>query len=61
MQDLRVADREGIALPLRRLPIGELSEPDLPQASEPITWRLLTSQPVANTDAAWQIVDLPAR
>ena len=35
----------------------ELSEPDPPQASEPITWRLLTSHPVANTDAAWQIVD----
>lgn len=34
-----------------------MSEPDPPQASEPITWRLLTSQPVANTDAAWQIVD----
>ena len=35
----------------------ELTEPDPPGASEPITWRLLTSHPVANTDAAWQIID----
>jgi hypothetical protein len=40
-----------------RLSLIELSEPDPPQGSEPITWRLLTTHPVANTDAAWQIVD----
>jgi hypothetical protein len=39
------------------LSLIELTEPDPPGASEPITWRLLTSHPVANTDAAWQIVD----
>src|SRR4029077_3670665 len=41
-----------------RLSLIELSAPDPPQGSEPITWRLLTTHPVANTDAAWQIVDL---
>jgi hypothetical protein len=35
----------------------ELTEPDPPQGSEPIVWRLLTTHTVANTDAAWQIVD----
>jgi hypothetical protein len=39
------------------LSLIELTEPDPPGASEPITWRLLTSHPVANADAAWQIVD----
>src|SRR5258706_14115495 len=33
------------------------TDPDPPQDSEPITWRLLTTHPVANTGAAWQIVD----
>ena len=40
-----------------RLSLIELSEPDPPQGSEPITWRLLTTHPVANPDAAWQVVD----
>ena len=35
----------------------ELTEPDPPQGSEPITWRLLTSHTVSNAAAAWQIVD----
>jgi len=39
------------------LSLIELTEPDPPQGSEPITWRLLTTHPVANTDTAWQIVD----
>jgi hypothetical protein len=38
------------------LSLIELTEPDPPQGSEPIT-RLLTTHTVANTDAAWQIVD----
>src|SRR5438093_11827824 len=40
-----------------RLSVIELSEPDPPQGSEPITWRLLTTHPAANAAAAWQIVD----
>ena len=39
------------------LSLIELTEPDPPQGSEPITWRLLTTHTVANADAAWQIVD----
>ena len=46
------------ALPAQvTLSLIELTEPDPPQDSEPITWRLLTTHTVANTDAAWQIVD----
>jgi Transposase DDE domain len=46
------------ALPAQvTLSLIELTEPDPPQGSEPITWRLLTTHTVANTDAAWQIVD----
>jgi hypothetical protein len=46
------------ALPAQvTLSLIELTEPDPPQDSEPITWRLLTTHIVANTDAAWQIVD----
>jgi hypothetical protein len=46
------------ALPAQvTLSLIELTEPDPPQDSEPITWRLLTTHPVANTGAAWQIVD----
>jgi hypothetical protein len=37
--------------------LTELTEPDPPQGSEPITWRLLTTHSAATTDAAWQIVD----
>ena len=39
------------------LSLIELTEPDPPQGSEPITWRLLTSHTVSNAAAAWQIVD----
>ena len=39
------------------LSLIELTEPDPPEAGEPVTWRLLTSHPVANLDAAWQIVE----
>jgi hypothetical protein len=39
------------------LSLIEVNEPDPPQDSEPITWRLLTEHAVANTNAAWQIVD----
>jgi hypothetical protein len=39
------------------LSLIELTEPNPPQGSEPITWRLLTTHPVTNTDAAWQVVD----
>ena len=39
------------------LSLIELTEPDPPQGSEPITWRLLTTHPVCNAEAAWQIVN----
>ena len=38
------------------LSLIELTEPDPPQGVEPITWRLLTTHPVATAAAAWQIV-----
>jgi Transposase DDE domain len=39
------------------LSLIELTEPDPPPGSEPITWRLLTTHALANAAAAWQIVD----
>jgi len=34
----------------------ELTEPDPPPGVEPVIWRLLTTHPIADADAAWQIV-----
>lgn len=35
----------------------EVIEEDPPRGAEPVHWRLLTTHPVANAKAAWQIVD----
>ena len=54
----RPRDASAPTLPAQvTLSLIELTEPDPPQGSEPITWRLLTTHTVANTNAAWQIVD----
>jgi Transposase DDE domain len=39
------------------LSLVELTELDPPPGVEPVSWRLLTTHPVADATAAWQIVD----
>jgi len=39
------------------LTLLEVSEPSPPAAVEPVVWRLLTTHPVADAQAAWQVVD----
>ncbi|HKM71168.1 MAG TPA: transposase [Stellaceae bacterium] len=54
----RPRDAGAPAMPAQvTLNLIELTEPNPPQGSEPVTWRLLTTHSVSSATPAWQIVD----